>query len=85
MSATEHMQPMSAQFLTPSVYLSAELDQPPHVDLQLKLIVNPETAQLCSARPYNLDQLVIDCAKADLGSLPVLSLDIIYSQAEREQ
>jgi len=69
--ATEHMQPMPAQVPTPSVYLPTEPDQPPHANLQLKPMVKPEGTQPGSTRPYNLDQLISDRAKAeaDLDSM----------------
>jgi serine protease Do len=45
--------------------------QPPQPDLQLKQTAKPEVAQLAPARPYNLDELISDRAKAeaDLDSM----------------
>ena len=55
----------------PSVQPQAKPAQPPQFDLQLKQTVKPEVVQPVPARPYNLDQLVSDRAKAeaDLDSM----------------
>ena len=39
--------------------------QPPQSDLSLKPMMKPEMAQPATARPYNLDQLISDRAKAE--------------------
>lgn len=65
---TGQMQPATDQPLTPSVQPQAKPAQP---DLSLKPTMKPETAPPVPARPYNLDQLISDRAKAeaDLDSM----------------
>jgi serine protease Do len=55
----------------PSVQSQAKPAQPPQSDLSLKHTMNPEVIQPAPVRPYNLDQLVSDRAKAeaDLDSM----------------
>ena len=55
----------------PAVQPQAKPAQPPQLDLQLKQTVKPEMVQPVPARPYNLDELISDRAKAeaDLDSM----------------
>lgn len=68
---TGQVQPMTDQALTPSVQPQAKPYQPPPPDPSIKPTVKPEVAPLVPARPYNLDQLISDRAKAeaDLDSM----------------
>jgi serine protease Do len=65
------VQPATDQPLAPSVRPQAKPVQPPQPDLQLKQTVKPEVVQSGPARPYNLDELISDRAKAeaDLDSM----------------
>ena len=55
----------------PSVQPQAKPVQPPQPDLSLKQTMKPEVVQPAPVRPYNLDQLISDRAKAeaDLDSM----------------
>ena len=68
---TGHMQPATDQPPAPSVQPQAKSVQPPQSDLLLKPTMKPDAAQPVPARPYNLDQLISDRAKAeaDLDSM----------------
>jgi serine protease Do len=68
---TGQMQPAPDQSLAPSVQPRAEPAQPPQSDLSLKPMTKPDAAQPVPGRPYNLDQLISDRAKAeaDLDSM----------------
>lgn len=68
---TGHMQPAIDQSMVPSVQPKAEPVQPPQSDLSLKPMTKPEVVQPAPARPYNLDELISDRAKAeaDLDSM----------------
>jgi serine protease Do len=68
---TGQMQPAPDQPLAPSVQPRAEPAQPPQSDLSLKPTTKPDAAQPVPGRPYNLDQLISDRAKAeaDLDSM----------------
>jgi len=68
---TGHMQPATDQPLAPSVQPQAKPLQPPQSDLSLKPTIKSEVAQPVPGRPYNLDQLISDRAKAeaDLDSM----------------
>jgi len=69
---TGQMQPATTdQPLAPSVRPQAKPAQPPQFDLPLKPTVNPGVVQPVPARPYNLDELISDRAKAeaDLDSM----------------
>jgi serine protease Do len=63
--------PATDQPLTPSVQPQAKPAQPPQSDLSLKPTMKPEVVQPVPGRPYNLDQLISDRAKAeaDLDSM----------------
>jgi serine protease Do len=69
--ATGHMQPATDQPLAPSVQPQAKPVQPPPSDLSLKPTMKPDVGQSGPGRPYNLDQLISDRAKAeaDLDSM----------------
>ena len=62
---TGQMQPATDQPLTPPVQPQAKPAQPSQPDLSLKPAMKPETAPPVPARPYNLDQLISDRAKAE--------------------
>jgi serine protease Do len=68
---TGQMQPATDQPLAPSVQPQARPVQPSQSDLPVKPTVKPEVVQPAPARPYNLDQLISDRAKAeaDLDSM----------------
>jgi len=68
---TGQMQPSTEQPLAPSVQSQAKPAQPPQSDLSLKPMMKPDAAPPDPARPYNLDQLISDRAKAeaDLDSM----------------
>ncbi len=68
---TGQMQPATDQPLAPSVQPQARPVQPSQSDLPVKPTVKPEVVQHAPARPYNLDQLISDRAKAeaDLDSM----------------
>ena len=68
---TGHMQPETDQPLAPSVQPQAKPVQPPQSDLSLKPTMKSDMAQPVPGRPYNLDQLISDRAKAeaDLDSM----------------
>jgi serine protease Do len=55
----------------PSVQTQPKLVQPPQSDLSLKPMMKPQVVQPAPARPYNLDELISDRAKAeaDLDSM----------------
>jgi serine protease Do len=69
--STGHMQPATDQPLVPSVQPQAKPIQPPQSDLSRKLTMKPDVAQPIPGRPYNLDELISDRAKAeaDLDSM----------------
>jgi serine protease Do len=58
-------QPVDDQPLAPSVQPQAKPVQPPQSDLSLKLTMKSEVVQPVPGRPYNLDQLISDRAKAE--------------------
>ena len=60
-----HMQPVTDQPLAPSVRPQAKPVQPPQPDLSRKLTMKPDVAQPVPGRPYDLDQLISDRAKAE--------------------
>jgi serine protease Do len=68
---TGKMQPMIDQPLAPSVQPRAKPTHPSQSDLSLKPTMKSEVLQPVPARPYNLDQLISDRAKAeaDLDSM----------------
>lgn len=68
---TGQMQPAVDQSMPPSVQPKAKPVQPPQSDLLLKPMTKPEVVQPVPARPYNLDELISDRAKAeaDLDSM----------------
>jgi serine protease Do len=68
---TGHMQPATDQPLAPSVQPQAKPVQPLQSDLSLKPTIKPDVVQPGQVRPYNLDQLISDRAKAeaDLDSM----------------
>ena len=68
---TGHIQPATDQLLAPSVQPQAKPVQPLQSDLSLKPTINPDVVQPEQVRPYNLDQLISDRAKAeaDLDSM----------------
>ncbi len=68
---TGQMQPATDQSIAPSVPPQAKPVQPPRSDLSLKPTMKPEVVQQAPARPYNLDELISDRAKAeaDLDSM----------------
>ena len=49
----------------PSVQPQAKPVQPPQSDPSLKPMMKPDAAQSVPGRPYNLDQLISDRAKAE--------------------
>jgi serine protease Do len=59
------MQPATDQPLAPSVQPQAKPVQPPQSDLSLKPTMKPDVVQPVPGRPYNLDQLISDRAKAE--------------------
>ena len=69
--STGQAQPVTDQPLAPSVQPQAKPAHPPQSDLSLKPTMKPEVLQPVPARPYNLDQLISDRAKAeaDLDSM----------------
>ena len=68
---TGQMQPATDQPLAPSVQPQAKPVQLPQADLSLKPAVKSDVAEPVPGRPYNLDQLISDRAKAeaDLDSM----------------
>jgi serine protease Do len=68
---TGQMQPAIDQSIAPSVQPQAKPAQPPRADLSLKPTMRPDVIQPVPARPYNLDELIGDRAKAeaDLDSM----------------
>lgn len=62
---TGQMQPATDQPATPSVQPQAKPVQPPQPDLSLKPMMKPDVPQPAPARPYNLDKLISDRAKAE--------------------
>jgi serine protease Do len=62
---TGHMQPATDQPLAPSVQPQAKPVQPPQSDLLRKPTMKPDVVQQDQVRPYNLDQLISDRAKAE--------------------
>jgi serine protease Do len=69
--STGQMQPATDQPPAPSVQPQVKPVQPPQSDLSLRPTVKPEVVQPAPARPYNLDELISDRAKAeaDLDSM----------------
>ncbi len=65
------VQPATDQPLARSVQPQAKPVQPPQSDLSLKPTMKPEVVQPAPVRPYNLDELISDRAKAeaDLDSM----------------
>jgi len=63
--STGQTQPASDQPLVPSVQPQVKPVQPHQPDMPLKPMIKPEELQPVPARPYNLDQLVSDRAKAE--------------------
>jgi serine protease Do len=68
---TGHTQPPTDQPLVPSVHPQAKPVEPSQSDLSIKPTMKSEVVPPVSARPYNLDQLISDRAKAesDLDSM----------------
>ncbi|MFI5223540.1 MAG: S1C family serine protease, partial [Nitrospirales bacterium] len=68
---TGQMQPAADQSIAPSVQPQAKPAQPPQSDLSRKPMMKPEVVQPAPARPYNLDELISDRARAeaDLDSM----------------
>lgn len=68
---TGQMQPAADQSIAPSVQPQAKPAQPPQSDLSRKPMMKPEAVQPAPARPYNLDELISDRARAeaDLDSM----------------
>jgi len=68
---TGHMQPAIDQSMVPSVQPKAKPVQLSQCDLSRKPMTKPEVVQPAPARPYNLDELISDRAKAeaDLDSM----------------
>lgn len=68
---TGQMQTMTDQPTIQSVQPQGKVAQPPQSDLSLKPTAKPDVAQPVPGRPYNLDQLISDRAKAeaDLNSM----------------
>ena len=62
---TGQLQPATDQPMAPSVQPQAKPAQPPQSDLSRKPMMKPEMVQPAPARPYNLDQLISDRAKAE--------------------
>ena len=62
---TGQLQPATDQPVAPSVQPQAKPAQPPQSDLSRKPKMKPEMVQPVPARPYNLDQLISDRAKAE--------------------
>ena len=62
---TGQMQPATDQPLAPSVQPQAKPVQPPQSDLSPKQTKKPDVAPPVPVRPYNLDQLISDRAKAE--------------------
>ncbi len=69
--STGQMQPAADQSMAPLVQPQAKPVQPPQSDLSLKPMMKPQVVQPAPARPYNLDELISDRAKAeaDLDSM----------------
>jgi serine protease Do len=68
---TGQIQPATDQPATPSVQPHAKPVQPSQPDLPLKPTIKPDLPRPAPARPYNLDKLISDRAKAeaDLDSM----------------
>lgn len=68
---TGQMQPAPDRPLAPSVQPQGKPIQPPQSDLSLRPTTKPDATQPIPGRPYNLDQLISDRAKAeaDLDSM----------------
>jgi len=68
---TGQLQPATVQPAPPSMQPQAKPAQPPQSEPSLKPTIKPEMAQPAPARPYNLDELISDRAKAeaDLDSM----------------
>ena len=62
---TGQLQPATDQPVPPSVHPQAKPAHPPQSDLSLKPTIKPEVIQPAQVRPYNLDQLISDRAKAE--------------------
>jgi serine protease Do len=63
--STGQTQPATEQPGTPSVQPLAKPIQPPQSDLSLKPTMKPDVTPPTPARPYNLDELISDRAKAE--------------------
>ena len=68
---TGQLQPATDQLAPPSLQPQAKPAQPPQAAPSLKPTIKPEMAQPVPPRPYNLDELISDRAKAeaDLDSM----------------
>ena len=64
--STGQMQLAPDQSMAPSVSPQGTLVQPLQSDLSLKPMMKPGAAQAVPVRPYNLDQLISDRAKAEV-------------------
>jgi len=62
---TGQVQPVTAQPLAPSVQPQANQVRPPQSNLSLKPTMKSEVIQPAPVRPYNLDQVISDRAKAE--------------------
>lgn len=62
---TGQMEPATDQPATPSVQPQAKPVKPAQPDLSLKPMMKPDVPQPAPARPYNLDKLISDRAKAE--------------------
>jgi serine protease Do len=62
---TGQMEPAPDRPLAPSVPPQGKPIQPPQSDLSLRPTMKPDAAQPIPGRPYNLDQLISDRAKAE--------------------
>jgi serine protease Do len=62
---TGQVQPVDDQPLAPSAQPQAKPVQPLQSDLSLKPTIKPDVVQPDQVRPYNLDQLISDRAKAE--------------------
>ena len=62
---TGDVQPSTDQSLAPSVQPKTKPVQPLQSDLSLKPTIKPDVVQPDQIRPYNLDQLISDRAKAE--------------------
>lgn len=62
---TGQIQPAPDRPLAPSVQPQGKPIQPPQSDLSLRPTMKPDTVKPVPVRPYNLDQLISDRAKAE--------------------